>query len=162
MARNAPLAVVLVAFLALLLASCGNGGSGEQTQGQPSAQILPKQQFVNRAKAICAAARKRMGEGSEAFLKRRADETGEAFGAVGQVDVVPEVVVPTLRRELRELEALGLPEGEAYAVETLWQTFGTVLHEVEVEGRYIWRTAKVLVPFHNQAKPFGLQGCIVN
>lgn len=162
MARRAPSTVVCIALLASTLAGCGDGGSGGQTTQQQGGQILPEQQFVRRAKAICAGAQKKMGEESKAFLERRADETGEAFGVVGQVDVVPEVVVPTLRRELRELEALGLPEGKVYEAEGLWQTMRIVLHEVEVEGRYAWRTAKLLVPFYNRAKPFGLRGCILS
>lgn len=155
---------LLAVLLALALAGCGEGSSGGQTaaQGQPTTRILPEQQFIQRAKAICAAAQKKMGEESKALLEQRASETGEPFGLVGEVEAVPETVVPMLRRELRELKALGLPEGKAYEAEALWQTIGIVLHEVEVEGIYAWRSAKLLVPFRNRAKPFDLEHCILN
>ncbi|HET9678154.1 MAG TPA: hypothetical protein VFP21_11700, partial [Solirubrobacterales bacterium] len=66
------------------------------------------------------------------------------------------------KRELKELEAIGLPEGKAYEGEAVVQTLSTVVHEVEVEGIYAWRSAKLLPPFRNRSHKFGLDGCIVN
>jgi len=97
-----------------------------------------------------------------ALLKRRADETGEGLGLVGEFEVVQKVLVPSLKREIDELEAVGLPEKQAYEAEAVWQTFRIVLHEVEAEGLYAWRSAKLLRPFRNRAKPFGLDFCLVN
>jgi hypothetical protein len=125
-------------------------------------QLIPRAQFVKRTKAICARAGQERGKASEAFYERRAEETGEGVGAVGAVELVPRVVIPSLRRELDELEAVGLPRGEAYEAEAAWQTLRTVLHEVEAEGIYAWRSAKLLPPFRNRARPFGLQFCVNN
>jgi hypothetical protein len=97
-----------------------------------------------------------------AFYERRARETGEPLGVVGAVEAVPKLVVPSLRDELQELEAIGLPKEEAYEAEAVWQTLRTVMHEIEDEGIYAWRSAKLLPPFRNRARQFGLQGCVVN
>jgi hypothetical protein len=124
--------------------------------------IIPRAEFVQRTKAICGRYRERLAEEVEAFYERRRRETGETSEVVGAVEAVPEVIVPSLKRELRELEAVGLPEEKAYEAEVLWQTLRTVVHEVDVEGLRAWSSPKLLPPFRHRAKPFGLQQCIFN
>jgi hypothetical protein len=70
--------------------------------------------------------------------------------------------VPSLRKEIEQLEAIGLPKGEVYEAEALWQTLRIVVHEVEAEGLYAWRSAKLLPAFRNRAKQFGLEKCVLN
>jgi hypothetical protein len=154
-------ALAVVAAATVLLAGCG-GDSGTTSSSTASPDSLTRKEFVEKARAICLAATEKIGRESEAFLKRRARETGEEFGLVGQVDMVRQIVAPSLEAELEALEALDAPPGEAYEVEAMWQTLRIVLHEVEVEGMYAWRSAKLLVPWRNRARPFGLDGCILN
>jgi hypothetical protein len=156
-----PIALVLSA--GLVWVGCG-GGSNATSSGSGAAppSMVSRAVFVKKAKEICARAGEERGEASEAFYERRAEETGEGLGAVGAVELVPRVVVPSLRRELDELEAVGLPRGKAYEAEAVWQTLRTVLHQVEAEGVYAWRSAKLLPPFRNRARPFGLEACVVN
>jgi hypothetical protein len=125
-------------------------------------RIVSRAEFVDKAKAICDKASEGREDDVSAFYERRSEETGESLGVVGAVEAIPEVIVPSLRRELNELESVGLPRGEAYEAEAIWQTLRTVLVEVEVEGIYAWRSAKLLPPFRNRATPFGLQYCVVN
>jgi hypothetical protein len=153
---------IAIAALVSAVAGCGGDSATTATTDSSSPAMIPRAQFVKRAKAICEAEKKNLSEEMNAFYERRARETGEQIGLVGAVEAVPEVVVPSLRGELDELEAIGLPKGEAYEAEAVWQTLRTVLHEVEAEGIYAWRSAKLLPPFRNRAKPFGLQYCIVN
>jgi hypothetical protein len=75
---------------------------------------------------------------------------------------VPRLIVPYLRRTSRELVDIGLPEDHAYEAEALWQTLKNILRKVEDEGMYAWRSATLLPPFRNHAKPFGLQNCVLN
>lgn len=155
----------LLALAVVLVAVAGCGGDGDTTASSSAGRypaIVPRAQFVKEAKAICEAAEKKMGDEVSAFYERRARETGESPGLVGAVEAIRVVVVPALRRQLEELEAIGLPKGEAYEAEAVWQTFATVVHEVEAEGIYAWRSAKLLPPFRNRAKQFELDGCIVN
>lgn len=156
-------AALLVAVAVVAMAGCGEGDS--TTSSSTSAkypEVIPRAQFVRQAKQTCEAYKKELGDEMNAFYERRAQETGESLGLVGAVEAIPEVIVPSLRRELDELEAIGLPKGEAYEAEAVWQTLRTVLHEVEAEGIYAWRSAKLMPPFRNRAKPFGLQYCVVN
>jgi hypothetical protein len=145
--------------LALALGGCGQD---DATTASRYPQMIPRSQFVKRAKAICRASTERLNREMTAFYAMRSRETEESEGLVGAVEAVPEVIVPSLSRELGELKAIGLPEGEAYEAEAALQTLATVLHEVEAEGIYAWRSAKLLPPFRNRARPFGLQQCVVN
>lgn len=152
--------VSAAAVVVLFLGSCGRDDDiGASGSGQYP-KLVPRAVFVKTAKAICEGGNEDRGDGVNAFYERREKETGE-FG-VGAVEAIQVVIVPSLRRELDELEAIGLPKGETYAAETIWQTLRTVLHEVEAEGIYAWRSAKLLPPFRNRAKPFGLDGCVIN
>jgi|GEM_PF-3149303 len=157
MTRTAPLAI---AAAAIALAGCGGGETTASSSRYP--QVVERSQFIREAKAICRDSSKDRSRRIGAFYELRARETGEPEGLVGAVDAVPVVIVPSLKRELRELEAIGLPKGEAYEAEAVLQTLRTVLHEVEAEGIYAWRSAKLLPPFRNRARPFGLQHCVVN
>jgi len=150
------------AFIALLLlAGCGGSDSGTsaETRYRP---LIPRGQYEKKAKAICDRVGEERAKGVEAFYERRQRETGATQEVVGSMEVINFVVVPTLKRELKELEAIGLPKGAAYEGEAVTQTLSTVVHEVEVEGIYAWRSAKLLPPFRNRSHKFGLDGCIIN
>jgi hypothetical protein len=152
------IAGALALALTLGLSACG-GGDSETTAYPP---LIPRGQFEKKAKAICDRYTEERGELAEDFYERRQRETGATQEVVGAVEMINVVMVPTLRRELNELEAIGLPEGKAYDAEAIWQTLRTVLHEVEAEGIYAWRSAKLLPPFRNRSHKFGLDGCIIN
>ncbi|MGN6585925.1 MAG: hypothetical protein ACTHKT_00410 [Solirubrobacterales bacterium] len=152
---------MLALFILLLAVGCGGGDSATSAE-TPSPPLIPRGQYEKKAKAICDHGNEVRGKGVEALYERRARETGEGPGLVGTFEGVNEVVVPTLKQELKELEAIGLPKGAAYEGEAVLQTLSTVIHEVEVEGEYAWRSAKLLPPFRNRSHKFGLDGCIIN
>jgi hypothetical protein len=117
---------------------------------------------MKAAKAICIRANDERGKAGSVFLERRAEETQESLGLVGEFEMVQTVIAPSLSREIDRLEKIGLPRGHAYEAEALWQTLRIVLNAVEVEGLYAWRSAKLLRPFRNRAKAFELDSCVIN
>lgn len=168
--KIAKTSAVLLCGLALIagpaICGCGRSGGGvsDDTSAQPKAgavMITPKR-FSERAQAICRHGNEERGQRATTLLERRAEETGESLGLVGEFEQVQGVLVPSLAKEIRRLEMIGLPEKRAYEAEALWQTLRIVLHEVEVEGLYAWRSATLLRPFRKRARPFGLDSCIVN
>jgi hypothetical protein len=150
----------VVALGMALLAFAGCGGSDSDTTAYPP--LIPRAQFEKKAKAICDHYTELRGERVEAFYERRQRETGATQEVVGAMELINVVVVPTLKRELKELGAIGLPKGDAYDGEAVMQTLSTVIDEVEVEGIYAWRSAKLLPPFRNRSHEFSLDDCIIN
>jgi hypothetical protein len=157
--RGRGIAGALALVLVLGLSACGGSSDSDTTAYPP---LIPREQFEKKAKEICDRVGEERSKGVEAFYERRQRETGATQEVVGAVELINVVVVPTLRRELKELEAIGLPKGDAYDGEAVMQTLSTVVHEVEVEGIYAWRSAKLLPPFRNRSHQFGLDGCIIN
>src|SRR4051794_1303233 len=109
---------------ALLIGGCGQGGatgappSGTATGGPLTGpKIVSRKRFEQGSKAICARANKQRAKEEEAFLVRRAQESGESIGLVGEMEMMREVMAPSLRSELEALEAVGLPKGGAYEAE---------------------------------------------
>jgi hypothetical protein len=129
---------------------------------QPAPQIVSRGEFMRRTSAICARASSDRARELSAFLTRRSQQASESLGPVGEFEMVRKVVTPSLRREIGQLEKIGLPNENGYEAEALWQTLRIVLHEVEIEGLYAWRSAKLLIAFRNRAKMFGLESCLVN
>lgn len=156
----APVAVAVV-----LGCGCGEAGSrAASTSAQVKAppRMVAPARFIEQAKAICQRGNEERGKQGSALLERRAEESGESLGLVGELEQVRKVVAPSLAKEIDRLERIGLPKEQAYEAEALWQTLRIVLQEVEVEGIYAWRSAKLLRPFHNRARPFGLENCVSN
>jgi hypothetical protein len=162
------LLVSLVTLGAFALSGVFGCGQAEHEPAHASSQLhgapkmVPREQFLKAAKSICRRANDERGEKGSALLERRAEETGESLGAVGELELVQKVITPSLRKEIDQLEGIGLPREHAYEAEALWQTLRIVQHEVEVEGIYAWRSAELLRPFRNRAKVFGLDSCVVN
>jgi hypothetical protein len=159
--RRIAAAGLLPLLLLLLAAGCGGGDSATsaETRYPP---LIPRGQYEKKAKAICDRMGEERAKEFEVFYERRKRETGATQEVVGTFEGINKVVLPSLKRELKALEAIGLPEGKAYDGEAVLQTLSTVIHEVEVEGEYAWRSAKLLPPFRNRSHKFGLDGCIVN
>jgi hypothetical protein len=154
--------LALIAFAnTICFWGCGGGEDGTSS-ASPSPSIVSPDHFTARAKSICAAANEERNDDSLAFLERREKETGEPLGLVGEFEVVRRVVAPSLRDEVERLQAIGLPKEEAYEAEALWQTLRIVVQQVETEGLYAWRSAKLLPAFRNRAKQFGLEDCVLN
>lgn len=166
MDHRAPLALAILLALALLaINGCGQAewqAADASSQSPSTPKMISREHFVKAARSVCRRGNDERGEKGSALLERRAEETGESVGLVGELELVQKVIAPSLGKEIDQLEELGLPREEAYEAEALWQTLRIVLHEVEVEGIYAWRSAKLLRPFRNRAKPFGLQFCVVN
>jgi hypothetical protein len=150
--------IALATTVSIYIYGCGQ--AKEDSAHGPD--VVPPAQFMRAAKAICQRANDERGEKGSAFLKQRAKETGQGLGLVGEVEMVQKVVAPSLSREVDRLEGIGLPRGRAYDAEALWQTLRIVSQEVEIEGIYAWRSAKLLWPFRNRAKSFGLDSCVIN
>ncbi len=110
MGRGFALVAAAVAAV-LLVAGCGDGESSS------AASSISKEEFVAKADAICKRGTKRMEAGLADFLT-----DGGKIQKPSQADneeFVVTVLTPSLRQEIKELRALGVPDGDEEKVEAM-------------------------------------------
>jgi hypothetical protein len=108
-----PLALIAAVIVAALLVGCG--GSDDS-----SGESISKEEFIAKADAIC----KKGNEGMEKELYKflRQSRSGGALRkpSVEQNEkFIVTVLIPNLRREIKEIKALGIPDGDEERIEAL-------------------------------------------
>jgi hypothetical protein len=96
--------------IALIFAGCGGDSSS-------SANSISKEEFIAKADAICKRGTQRMEAGLVKFLTN-----GGKIQKPSQADnekFVVTVMTPSLKREIKELRALGIPDGDEEKVEAM-------------------------------------------
>lgn len=154
--------VAVLVSLAAVLSACGGEDQEEATAATTKApSIVPRGRFEKESRAICARTKEQLSKEMTDFVARRADENGETFGALGQNEAVVKVMAPSLRREIEQLEAVGLPFGDAINAEMMWQGLKVALHDLEVEGDFAARRENLFFPFRRYARHYGMRLCVV-
>ncbi len=151
---------VMAVVSSLLISACGSGDDPTtSTTSSPSA--VSREKFITNTKSVCKKWRVKINRGLKTLYAKREKETGETYGSVGAIEAMRMVIVPSMKLELAELEAVGFPEGEAFAAEAMWQAVRNMYRRVELEGMVAWTRESLIFPFWNAAKPFeGLKNCL--
>lgn len=97
-------------LVALLVAGCGGGDDS-------SGESISKEEFIAKADAICKQGNERMEAGFSKLLKDVKNLNKLKKDEYEQL--VDEVMVPSLEKEIEELRALGVPEGDEERVEAM-------------------------------------------
>jgi arginine repressor len=100
--------IAVAMAIALLVAGCGGGDSST------AANSISKEEFITKADAICKKGSERMQAAIARVLKRQRNITKVTKGA--QEKIVATVMVPSVSREIKELRAIGIPDGDAERV----------------------------------------------
>lgn len=121
----------MVLSIALALAGCG-GGSGGETAG------LSKADFIKKATAVCQGARRRIesefaaySNGGEGKAAQRAVKAGELTVNEAAARIAAKILIPSVRRELAELRALGLPESQGDRVKAMLDSLQEGIEKAE-------------------------------
>lgn len=96
--------------IALIFAGCGDDSSS-------SANSISKEEFIAKADAICKQGTRRMEAGLVKFLT-----DGGEIQKPSQADnekFIVTILIPSLKREIKELRALGVPDGDEEKVEAM-------------------------------------------
>jgi hypothetical protein len=157
------ISIAAAAFLlALALSACGGGddssAASDAPQGGPG--IVSRQQFIDKSKAVCRKWREKVNKGLKDLYRKRTAETGAAEGSVGTIESMRVVVVPAMRRQLTEMEQVGLPKENEYAAEEFWDAIRRMTNEIEAEGIFAWTRESTIFPIHKLGKQFQLQNCV--
>ena len=150
----------LVLVLALGLSACGNSSNNSTSDPSVFPQPVSRSLFIAESHHLCKKWKVKINRGLSNLYRKRAEETGEARGNVGSIEAMRLVIVPSMNLELRDFEAIGLPKGEAYAAELMWQEVRNIARKVEIEGIDAWSRITLLDRYRVAAKPFQLQNCL--
>lgn len=106
------IAAVIVA--ALLLVGCG--GSDDSGSGKS----ISKEEFIAKADAICKKGNERMEKELFVFLRQNQNGGSLRKPSVEQNEkFIAGVLVPNLRREIKDIKALGVPDGDEERVDAI-------------------------------------------
>jgi hypothetical protein len=114
---------------ALLLAGCGSSGSSS------TATTIDKATFIRRANAICEKTHEAYLDKGFAALAKVEKELPNATALDRELAVTERIYLPTYRKEMAELRALGAPPGDAKKINNFINTFESVLDEWEEDPR---------------------------
>jgi len=115
MGRGPIALIAVVVAAAMLVAGCGGGDDSSDSSGS-----ISKEEFIAKADAICKESSKRMEK--ELFLFLRKNRTGGSLRkpSVAQNEkFIVTVLIPNLQQEIKELKALGVPEGDDEKVDAM-------------------------------------------
>jgi hypothetical protein len=152
---NKPVIGLLAALVALALIVAGCGSSSDETTAS-----ISKAEFTKQGNAICKAGNEETNEGFENFGKEHNLQNKEPSEA--QFEEISEtVLIPSVSSQIKEVRALGAPEGEEGEVEEFLTHAEEALEEVEEEPSLISAEGKE-EPFYTvnkEAATLGLAAC---
>jgi hypothetical protein len=156
-------AVLLAAMLAALLVA-GCGGSDSSTTVTVQTGSLSKTEFVEKADAICKAARTEFlakyesllqQHKSELFAKDATKEKQEAV--IGEV--VDSVLTPNMEGQIAKISKLGAPQSYAPEVTAFLEAIQTKLEEIQSDHSALGSTQFPFKKAEDAARRAGMYGC---
>jgi hypothetical protein len=117
--------LVSAAAFASMISACGDGD-------EASADAT-KAQFTKEAKAVCAESKKDWDAAIKAYNRKFGLSSQEQERAQAE-KLVDDSLVPILRTELKALEDLDAPEGDAEKIEKMLESRSQSIEELEDKG----------------------------
>jgi hypothetical protein len=138
--------------VALIVVGCG-GSSSDET----SANAISKAAFAKKANAICQKGTERMASSFAKYLKK--GEVTHPSQAV-QEELVGEVLVPSVKREIKELQALGAPSGDEDKVNEIITALEEGVETAEGNPEAVTSSSDVVFGIASRlAGEYGLEVC---
>jgi hypothetical protein len=148
-----PIALIIVVVATVLFAGCGGDDSSS------SANSISKEEFIAKANAVCKRSNKRMEVAFAKFLKANRDIKKPTDPALQQL--VGDVMVPSIKREIEELRALGIPDGDEEKVEAMVSALEEGLETAEDNPKVVTSTSSdtIFGIASRIASEYGLETC---
>jgi hypothetical protein len=144
-----------VMAFAAIVAGCGSSSSSTE-----STASLSKAEFVKQGNAICEAGNKEINAGFEEFAKEREFSKTKQPSPAEIEEGAEEIVVPSIRKQIDQIKALGAPEGEEEQVEAFVENAETQLEKGEEDASLLADESKHLFASVNEeGKALGLTAC---
>ncbi|HEX7293515.1 MAG TPA: hypothetical protein VF259_03130 [Solirubrobacterales bacterium] len=149
--RKAFLAVG-VAIALVALAGCGSDDGGEETQ-----ETLTKVEFIERGDEICSKAEERSEPEAEEFAEENGFDLEKA--TEGELEeAIAAVLVPALKQQTEEIDALGAPEGDEEQIDAIVVALENGTAEVEDDPGLVLEGTP-LKEASQLARDYGFEAC---
>jgi hypothetical protein len=146
---------LLAVAVALLVGGCGESSIG--------AVSMSKEEFVRHADFICAKADFDQPNEREAFMARYEDDLKGVAAVPYEETMAVDLIIPSVKRQIRELEALEPPASERKELETLLAGWNKAVREGEKDPYSIanfWVPAQdPLAKINKVATRYGFESC---
>jgi ABC-type Fe3+-citrate transport system substrate-binding protein len=109
---NKQLVGLLAGLMAIALVVAGCGSSSNDDSSSSTTASLSKAEFVKEANAICTKGGKSINAEFEEFSKENNLSQTKAPPKQVQEEAVEQILIPSIRRQVDEVKALGTPEGD--------------------------------------------------
>jgi hypothetical protein len=113
-------ALLLLAFglaFASLLTGCG-GGQGASASNAAETTTLTKAEFIKKADEICRKADISQDDKGLVYRNKHARELEKLPPIAAEEKLIVAIIIPSIRQQAKEMEALGAPKGEGKKLES--------------------------------------------
>lgn len=149
--RGAFVAAAMV--VALVMAGCGGGGDSSTASGS-----ISKEEFVAKADAICKDGTERLQAAIGHILKDQPNIT--KVSQVEQEKIVTTVLVPNVSKEVKELRALGTPDGDEERVDAMITALEEGVETAERDPQAVTKSSDAIFGIASRiAGEYGLTTC---
>jgi hypothetical protein len=137
--------------VALIVAGCGGGNSS-------SGPTISKAVFIKKADAICKGSIERIEKSFVGYLRKSGG--GIHPGKAAEEELVGKVLVPSVKREAKELRALGAPSGDEDRVDAIIGALEEGVETAESDPKAVTASSEVVFGIASRlAKEYGLEAC---
>jgi len=148
-ARGAVIASVAIVFA---IAGCGS------SDGSGSDNSISKEEFIAKADAICKQSNARLEAAFGKFLKENPNLKKTSDPRLQQL--VGGAMVPSLKREIEELRALGIPAGDEEKVEAMISALEEGLETAERDPQAVTNSSDAVFGIASRiGGEYGLKVC---
>jgi len=155
---NKGLIAVVAGVLAVALFAAGCGSSSDTTESTAS---LTKAAFLKQGNAICAAGNKEINAGFEKFFKENEFSKKKQPTQAQLEEAAEEIAIPSIRKQIDGIRALGAPSGEEEQVNEIVDTAEEALEEGEEDPAALVseENGNLFAKANKLADAYGLTAC---
>jgi hypothetical protein len=151
------LIALLAALGAIALIAAGCGSDSSTTDSTAS---LTKAEFLKQGNAICAAGNKEINSEFEKFFEENEFSKKNQPTQADFEEGAEEIVIPSVRKQIDELEELEAPEGEEEKYEALFENAEAQLEKGEEDPSLLTdENNDLFAGVNKEAKALGLGSC---
>jgi hypothetical protein len=151
MGRGTIALIAAMAAVALLVAGCGGGDDA-------SGSSISKEEFIAKADAVCREGTERMQKAIFKLLKDQRNIT--KVSKAEQEKIVRTAIVPSVEREVEELRALDVPDGDEERVDAMISALEEGIETAERDPGAVTNSTDVIFGIASRiGGEYGLEAC---